>query len=275
MKNKSKIRMTLMVMGLVHLIAYFVLPYGKLSGLMGGLGDLGSALGLGDMYPKNLTGLAVSKMSDMLGGGSGVTFLFLIPVILGLLVLALNLMGKGRLSYGFSVGLSLVSIVVYGIIMACIAAFAAAGYGISFGGPVLLALSVAQFVVSVVGCVKNDGGKAKASGGKNVKAGRKDGKLIGVRGTYMGAEIPVKSGDKVVIGRDPSVCSIVVKDEKASRRHCEVSYNADNGMYMVTDQSSNGTFGGDGKRLPERTAVPMSAGSTIQIGKDGDVFRLG
>lgn len=278
MKKKSGIRITLMVMGLIHILAFFALPYAKLSGLMGGLGDLGSALGLGDAYPKNLTGLAVAKMSEIFGGGPAVTFLFVVPVILGLIVLLLNILGKGRLSYGFSIALSLLTIIMYGVILASVAMFSVAGYTMSFGGPVLLVMSIAQFVVSIIGCVKNDGGMA-ASGGskgdKSVKAGKKDGRLIGVKGAYMGAEIPIKSGEKVVIGRDPSVCSVVIKGEKGSRKHCEITYNADNGMYMVTDCSSNGTFQNGGQRLPEGTAVPMSAGSTIQIGKDGEIFRLG
>lgn len=281
MKKKSGIRITLMVMGLIHILAFFALPYAKLSGLMEGLGGLGSALGLGDAYPGKLTGMAVAKMSEIFGGGPAVTFLFLVPVFLGLIVLLLNLLGKGRLSYGFSIALSLLTIIMYGVILASVTLFAAAGYTMSFGGPVLLVMSIAQFVVSIIGCVKNDGGKTASGGGKggktgkNVKVGKKDGKLIGVKGAYMGAEIPVKSGEKVVIGRDPSVCSIVIKDEKASRKHCEITYNADNGMYMVTDYSSNGTFQNGGQRLPERTAVPVSAGSTIQIGKDGEIFRLG
>ena len=106
------------------------------------------------------------------------------------------------------------------------------------------------------------------------KVGKKDGTITGVSGSYAGAVIPVKSGDSIVIGRDPASCGIVIKDEKASRKHCTISFNGENGMYSVTDTSSNGVFGKDG-RLPANTAVPMSAGSEISIGKDGDVFRLG
>ena len=106
-----------------------------------------------------------------------------------------------------------------------------------------------------------------------MKPGKKDGTITGLSGAYAGAVIPVKSGDTVTIGRDPSVCSIVIKAEKASRKHCTVSFNGDNGMYTVTDYSSNGTFDEAGNRMTRTTPAPMAAGSVIVIGDEK--FRLG
>lgn len=271
-----------MVAGLLHVLVFFVVPYSTLSGMLGGLGQLAGALGVGDVYPQKLTGLAVVKMSSLLnelssGSGTIIIIPFLLPVILGLILILLNAIGKGRVSYVFSIIISIFTVAGYALIFASITLFlAVAGYIPGVTSIILAVLSFVQMIIAIVGCVKDKSG-ASAKGGKdkNVKVGKKDGSITGVSGSYIGAVIPVKSGANIIIGRDPAVSSIVVKDEKASRKHCEIAFNAENGMYAVTDYSVNGTFDRDGNRLPEKVAVPMSAGSEIRIGKDGDIFRLG
>lgn len=284
--KKSVYRIILMAAGALQLLFFFVLPYATLSDMMGALSGLASGLGLGDMYPKNLTGLAAVKMlSAMPDYGVIMVFVFVPPVVMGVLVLLMNLFGKKRLSYVGSIILSFFMASFYGFAAFMVSLLADAGYKSGLGGPLCVILSIVMFVVSIIGCVKDGGTAAQTAGaasagtakaakpGKSVKPGKKDGTITGLSGAYAGAVIPVKNGDTVTIGRDPSVCSIVTKEEKASRKHCTVSFNGDNGMYTVTDYSSNGTFDEAGNRLTRTAPTPMAAGSVIVIGEEK--FRLG
>lgn len=275
--KKSVYRIILIIAGLLHVLSFFAVPYATLDGLAGSLGQLAGALGAGDLYPGKLTGLNVVKQASLFGDyASLLIVLALIPFFAGLLVALFNFFGKKRLSYIGTILISIIGAGSYGILNVAMEDYKQLGYNIGVTLYVLIALSVIQIIVAIIGCVK-DKSSASAKGGKdkNVKVGKKDGSITGVRGSYVGAVIPVKTGANVIIGRDPAVSSVVVKDEKASRKHCEIAFNAENGMYAVTDYSVNGTFDRDGNRLPEKVAVPMSAGSEIRISKDGDIFRLG
>lgn len=281
--KKSTFRIILIVAGLLHLLPFFAVPYAELKGMMSGLGQLAGAIGMGDAYPEKLTGQAAIQMASIFSDDEAMmlTVMFGLPVGTGVLTLLANVIGKGKLSYVATILLSIVSAAGYGLITIGLQDYAQVGYSSSPVVYAFLGISVVQIIVAIVGMVKDKGEKTDAkpaskpaSKGKQVKVGKKDGTITGVSGSYTGAVIPVKSGDTIVIGRDPASCSIVLKDEMASRKHCTISFNGENGMYAVTDYSVNGVFK-DGSRLPEKTAVPMSAGSEIRIGKDGDVFRLG
>lgn len=283
--KKSIFRKILMVSGALHVLAFFVVPYAKLNELLGGLSDLAGMVGeltgvsgAGAVYPEKLTGFNAVKQSSIVGGDAGfVVVFFLIPVIAALLVVLANVIGKGKASYIVSILLGFLMLAGYGIQIIAMEDYQYLGYEIYVTVYILIVLTIAQTVVSLVGCIKDKGGAAKAvkSTGKSVKVGKKDGKVTGVSGSYAGAAIPVKAKEPVIIGRDPSVCNLVVKGEKVSRKHCQIEYNPNNNMYMVTCYSANGVFDKDGNRLSENTAVPMYAGSEIRICKDGDVFRLG
>lgn len=97
-------------------------------------------------------------------------------------------------------------------------------------------------------------------------------KLIGLRGVYEGAEIDM--GQVIVIGRDPSVAQLVISRDNISRKHCKIVYNENTGKYIVTDYSSNGTFILNGKRLDENVPTELEKGTMIELGRDGDAFRL-
>lgn len=283
--KKSVFRILLIIFGLAHLLPFLAVPYAEqslLGGLMDGLGAVAGALGLGgmgDAMPdaSKITGMAMTKLAVFFcDGDEALTILtmvfFVAPPVIGVIIALMHAIGKGKVSYIFTIILSLASAGAYGFVQLFLSSLSQNGYEVGPIAIIFLALSVVQVIVAIVGIVKDKG--EAASAGKNVKVGKKDGTITGVSGSYAGAVIPVKSGDSIVIGRDPASCGIVIKDEKASRKHCTISFNGENGMYSVTDTSSNGVFGKDG-RLPANTAVPMSAGSEIRIGKDGDVFRLG
>lgn len=275
--KKSIFKILLMVTGLWHILVFFLIPYAKLEGLMSSLGQLAGALGAGEAYPEKLTGLSAVKMASMFGSDSGLLLvMFVAPVVLGAIILLLNLISKGKAGYVLTMILSVVMLAFYGLAIIGLQDYAQIGYSTGATVYICLVICVAQFIISIIGLVKDKGqASAPKAAGKDVKVSKKDGTITGVRGSYSGAVIPVKSGDTIIIGRDPAVCSIVVKDEKASRKHCEIAFNGDNGMYAVTDYSVNGVYDRDGNRIAEKVAVPMTAGSEIRIGKDGDIFRLG
>lgn len=276
--KKSIYRIILMVAGVLHLLFFFVLPYASLSDAMGALSGLASGLGLGDLYPEKLTGFAAVKMmSYMPDEGMLLCIVFVPPVVMGLLIFLMNLLGKKRLSYIGSIVLSFFMLSFYGLATSLASFLSDAGYQLGACGPLCILLSIVSFVVAIIGCVKDPGTAAQGANagsvGKSVKPGKKDGTITGLSGAYAGAVIPVKGGDTVTIGRDPSVCSIVTKGEKVSRKHCTVTFSGDNGMYTVTDYSSNGTFDGAGNQLTRAAATPMAAGSVIVVGEEK--FRLG
>ena len=96
--------------------------------------------------------------------------------------------------------------------------------------------------------------------------------IYGIKGEYAGAEAAVGNG--IVIGRDPAACQLVLNKDKVSRRHCKIAYNPANNTYVVTDYSSNGTYI-SGKAMQKNQPTEIPAGTMIQLGKDGDIFRLG
>lgn len=100
----------------------------------------------------------------------------------------------------------------------------------------------------------------------------KAGYLQGRRGEYKDAVIPVEG--ELMIGRDGRECQVVVKRPDVSRKHCKISYNGEDGVYMVTNYSSNGVFNQDGDEFPQNIPVACSPGTTLVIAKSGNEFLL-
>ena len=77
----------------------------------------------------------------------------------------------------------------------------------------------------------------------------------------MALEESLKSRQSIVIGRGAE-CDVVVKDEKASRRHCRLSRQTAD--FLLEDLGSrNGTYV-DGLRISEPT--PLKSNQTFKIG---------
>lgn len=102
-----------------------------------------------------------------------------------------------------------------------------------------------------------------------------EGGLVGISGDYQGADIPMRSGEKILIGRDASVCNLVIGAETKdiSRTHCSVKYDAYINCYKVIDMSSNGTFV-NGQQLPKNQEAQLPAGTIISLGKGANKFKL-
>lgn len=99
--------------------------------------------------------------------------------------------------------------------------------------------------------------------------------ITGIKGMFGGARIPIAHGDEIVIGRDAESCHIILEGQSISRKHCVIRYDGKTGHYMVTDYSSNGTFLGNGSRLPKETPTPLSPGAVLWIGDAENTFQVG
>lgn len=100
--------------------------------------------------------------------------------------------------------------------------------------------------------------------------------MRGVLGMYEGAEIDLKDGP-VIIGRDASRANLVYEAAYAriSRKHCEISYQPQTGMYQLIDYSSTGTYkNGSSNCLPQNMPVTLEPGSMIDIGDETNRFVL-
>lgn len=96
-----------------------------------------------------------------------------------------------------------------------------------------------------------------------------------VAGEYLGVALPLeKSTDVVIIGRDSSVCNLVLSGAKISRKHCEISYNPVRGNYRVVDYSTNGTYIKGGTRLEKDKATELMPGTVLYLGNEMNSFRL-
>lgn len=96
-----------------------------------------------------------------------------------------------------------------------------------------------------------------------------------IAGEYLGVSVPLeKSTDVLAIGRDASVCNLVLTGSKISRKHCEISYSPIRGNYRVVDTSTNGTFIKGGSRLERDKATELAPGTVLYLGNEVNSFRL-
>ena len=84
---------------------------------------------------------------------------------------------------------------------------------------------------------------------------------------YAGTERTQEPDTTVTVGRDLQ-CDIVITSELASRQHASIEYNR--GRFVITDQSTNGTFvqiEGSPEVYLRREALPVSGSGTISLGR--------
>lgn len=99
--------------------------------------------------------------------------------------------------------------------------------------------------------------------------------LSGITGKYSGQQIPVPA-EGLVMGRDPSLCSLVFQSTSVSRRHARLSQGLSPDNWILEDlNSTNGTF-----VLEKSSWVRISAPVTLSIfkrfrlGDDGNEFEI-
>ncbi len=96
--------------------------------------------------------------------------------------------------------------------------------------------------------------------------------IKGISGSYTGAQIPIIAGEPLIIGRDPSQCSLVVEGPDISRIHLQIEFDGTN--FQVMDLSTNGTFDLQAGRLPKGVFVAKPAGTYLQLGAGDTIFAL-
>lgn len=100
----------------------------------------------------------------------------------------------------------------------------------------------------------------------------KAGKLYGVEGEFKGADLTLQAGETLVIGRDSSVCNLVVNSDQVSRKHVTLEF--DGSIFFLTDHSTNGTYDLERGPFKKECRTAVGSGTYIQLGTRGDIFRL-
>jgi len=100
--------------------------------------------------------------------------------------------------------------------------------------------------------------------------------LRGVSGMYSGFTFDLGPGETLTIGRDAKLAQIVISEgsDMVSRTHCRISFDRQQNVYILTDESKNGTFLSDGTRLPPNTPNKMARGAVVCLGDSSNSFRL-
>ena len=95
-------------------------------------------------------------------------------------------------------------------------------------------------------------------------SGSQTGTLLCTAGESAGASITMNDGDSVILGRDPKISNIILRnDKKISRRHCTITYR--NGNFYVVDYSTNGTKLGNGQKLESGVETSIGKQAVIRL----------
>jgi len=130
--------------------------------------------------------------------------------------------------------------------------------------------------VTQAAVASNRGAPWEGDRGASPAAGGGSASITGMSGMYAGQTLPLASNDEMIIGRDNSMCNLIVDQnaEKVSRKHCGITFDPGRGIYMVTDYSSNGTFIDGGNRLVANMPTSLQRGSVIALGSRENRFKL-
>lgn len=101
-----------------------------------------------------------------------------------------------------------------------------------------------------------------------------EGGLICIRGKHLGHLIPLPGDRTLTVGRDPSVCQIVLDDGQVSRKHCQITYIASLNKYRVVDVSKNGTFLGNGRRLERGKEYYVDPAEELYMGNQDNLYKF-
>ena len=95
-------------------------------------------------------------------------------------------------------------------------------------------------------------------------------------GALKGSVIPVENGKIIWLGKDRTQCSVVFDNSftHVSRAHCSVGYNSRTGEYLVTDNSSNGTFFFNRQRLAKGFPVSVQPGTILLLANENCRIQL-
>lgn len=100
--------------------------------------------------------------------------------------------------------------------------------------------------------------------------------LVGVNGPLAGMVYPIgKNG--LVIGRDSISCQVVIpsSQDKVSRSHCYVTFNAMSGMFVLNDRNStHGTYLANGRRVSYSQPTALKSGDRFYLATPENTFEV-
>ena len=106
-------------------------------------------------------------------------------------------------------------------------------------------------------------------------SGSPRGVMLGLSGLYAGAEIPITDGERIKLGRVNTNDLIFEGQEKISRNHCYIKWDAKEQVFYICDYSSNGTFiNGSEDCIPQNLEIAVEPGTILAIGDEQNTFRL-
>ena len=101
------------------------------------------------------------------------------------------------------------------------------------------------------------------------------GVLVGIKGLYAGAEIAMKDGEEIRLGRAEGNHLIFTGQRSVSRNHCKIRWNEAKQSYLFLDYSSSGTYlNGSNDCLPQNLEIEVPCGSQIALGNRENIFLL-
>ena len=142
-------------------------------------------------------------------------------------------------------------------------------------------ISMAGVLISLAGILllfmdadESSGGENRyGSSGKYYEDTVSAGLVMCMEGELSGGTFNIV--DRVVIGKNPRECNIVLSNRTVSRVHCILRYIPETGTYTVKDVSTNGTFFANGERLTKNFEMQVAKGTEIYMGEPRESFYLG
>ena len=123
-------------------------------------------------------------------------------------------------------------------------------------------------LIIILACVS---GKKKRAGQGDAQVMSPVGSVYGAFGIFSGQSYPLCIGQRCVVGRKSS-CDIQLVHGQVSRTHCVIEMLPD-GVYQVTDHSSNGTFYNN-QKLKYGEPYRLPKGALLAIGDADNVLEL-
>lgn len=95
-----------------------------------------------------------------------------------------------------------------------------------------------------------------------------------ISGVAAGQGFQLPADSKLIVGKSPKRANFIINDAHVSNIHCSIRYNPGDGMYIVKDHSSNGTYV-NGMRLQKEVPVMLPAGAVIMLANQNNQIKLG
>lgn len=99
-------------------------------------------------------------------------------------------------------------------------------------------------------------------------------KIVGISGTFAGASIELNPGEKIMVGRDPSKCQLVLNDSKVSRVHCCISYDVSSMCTEIICYSPNGIKFEDGRTLQKDMKMEITKPERLILANGDEVLEI-